>query len=161
MKSILTILLMTLSILPSVAGLNHQQKQSSKSAPLKTTYCELVRNPDKYNGREVTIHATYRYGLEMQDLFCLECRDAGKTWLELNEDMFPKAKSVLKKMPKYAGTVNANFTGVFVSTMGPYGDGGYRFQFVVTAINNIEVVYKGLPPPGLDLRGKMCGNGAI
>jgi hypothetical protein len=158
MKSILTILLMTLSLSLSVIGSNYQEKQSNKSAPLKTSYCELVRNPDKYNGQEVTLHATYSYGLEGQDLLCLECRDAGHTWLEIDKDKFPKIKSALKKMPKDAGIVNADFTGMFVSSRGPYGDGRYRFKFVATAINNIEVVYKGLPPPNLYLRRKMCGN---
>jgi hypothetical protein len=29
-----------------------------------TTFCDLLRNPEKYNGKEVTVRATWRYGFE-------------------------------------------------------------------------------------------------
>ena len=28
------------------------------------TFCDLVRNPEKYNGDEITVRTTYRYGFE-------------------------------------------------------------------------------------------------
>jgi hypothetical protein len=157
MKSLPAILLMTLSVMSGAMGSNYQEKQSGKNAPLKTTYCELVRNPGKYNGQEVTFYATFWYGLHFQDLICLECRDAGSTWLDLNDDTPPKALKAIKKMPKDAGTVNAEFTGVFVSSGMPYGDGHTRLKLIVSDIKNVKVIYKGLPPPGTDLSEKMCG----
>jgi hypothetical protein len=160
MKYLLAILLMTLSVLPMVMGSNYQEKQLSNSAPLNTTYCELVRAPDKYDGQEIIIYATFSYGFEEQYLRCLECSDAGPIWLDLNEDTPPKVDKELKKMPKDAGTVNAEFTGVFVSSGGPYGDGRTRLKLVVSNIKNVKVIYKGLPPPGVDLREKMCGGGS-
>lgn len=54
------------------------------------TFCELLRHPDEYNDRGVTVRATLRYGFETQDLYCLSCRDVGRIRLELVDD--PDAK---------------------------------------------------------------------
>ena len=51
------------------------------------TFCDLVRNPDKYDGQEVSVRATYRYGFEWQELYCLDCKDKGKAWLEVPFDL--------------------------------------------------------------------------
>ncbi|MFN3330192.1 MAG: hypothetical protein ACK419_04620 [Pyrinomonadaceae bacterium] len=121
-------------------------------------FCDLVKNPGKYDGKEVTVRATYRYGFEWQEIFCLGCRDVGKTWLEIG-DITKKSKKVLKKFPKDDGTINALFTGTFESSKGPYGDGSYRFRFVLKEISQVEVVTKsGADPKQLpdDKQKKVC-----
>jgi hypothetical protein len=120
------------------------EKDFSRTAPPVTVvaYCDLVTNPDKYDGKEVTVHATYRYGFEWQEIFCMECRKIAKTWLEFDEELKSDFKSKLKKFPRDQGTVNAIFTGTFHSSKGPYGDGGYRFRFDVRTISSVEVVSK-------------------
>ena len=124
------------------------------------SYCHLIKNPEMYDGKEVTVRATYRYGFEWQELFCLDCRNLGKTWLEIG-DITEKSKNILKKLPRDDGTVNAVFTGTFESSKGPFGDGGYRFRFVLKEISQTEFVTKsGADPNQLpnNLRKKVCGN---
>lgn len=128
-------------------------------------YCDLVKNPEKYDGKEVAVRATYRYGFEWQEMFCLDCRDMGKTWLEIDEDnITKKSKKILKKFPKDDGTINALFTGTFDSSKGSYGDGGYRFRFVLKEISQAKLLTKsGGDPKQLpdDTRKKVCGAAAI
>jgi hypothetical protein len=50
------------------------------------TFCDLVRNPEKYTGRVVTVRALYRVGFEWSELYCPECRNQ-RAWLEFPYDM--------------------------------------------------------------------------
>jgi len=59
----------------------------SAAAQTQVSFCDLLRNPDTYDGKEVTVRATYRYGFERQQLYCLECIDKGRAWLELPDDL--------------------------------------------------------------------------
>jgi hypothetical protein len=129
------------------------------SADGMVAYCDLVTDPDKYDGKEVTVRATYRYGFEWQEVFCMECRKIAKTWLEFDGELNRESKARLKKFPRDQGTVNATFTGTFHSSKGPYGDGGYRFQFDVRAISSVEVLSKqGWDPDHLpaESRKRVC-----
>ncbi|HKS30533.1 MAG TPA: hypothetical protein VJS44_22095 [Pyrinomonadaceae bacterium] len=133
--------------------------QIGKCEPSVVTYCDLVRNPEKYDSKEVTVRATYRYGFEWQEMFCLECREIGKTWIEF-KDIAPDVKAQLRKLPKHQGTINAVFTGTFQSSNGPFGDGGYSFRFIVKAVSRIEVISKDGWTPNklpLDAQKKICG----
>jgi len=135
----------TLCLMLFVLGQNDlghgNNKPRSKPIMPLISYCDLVKNPEKYDGKEVSVRATYRYGFEWQELFCLDCRKTAKTWLEFDNDD-TQYKASLKKFPKNQGTISAIFTGTFHSSKGPYGDGGYRFQFMVTVISDVEVVSK-------------------
>jgi hypothetical protein len=70
------------------------------------SFCELVKNPQLYNGKKVTVRATYKYGYEWQYLYCLTCLDRGKVWLEIPSDVDDASVKALKRTPKGAGTVN-------------------------------------------------------
>lgn len=124
-------------------------------------YCELLRSPTDFDGKKVTVKATYRYGFEWQELFCLPCRDIGKTWLEIEDDLISsRSRKTLKKLPKDGGTVTAIFTGRFESSKGPFGDGSYRFRFVLNEIEQPELVSKsGFDPTQFpkDVQEKICG----
>jgi hypothetical protein len=61
------------------------------------TFCDLVRNPDKYDGQEVSVRTTYRYGFEWQELYCLDCKDTGKAWLEVPFDLDDAAIRPLRR----------------------------------------------------------------
>lgn len=139
--------------------------QKNNNNPMTVEYCALIKNPEKYDGKEVTIRATYRYGFEWQEMFCLDCRDTGKTWLEIDDDnITKKSKKMLRKFPKDDGTINALFTGTFESSKGSFGDGSYRFRFVLKEISQAELVTKsGADPQQLpdDIRKKVCGTMAI
>jgi hypothetical protein len=110
------------------------------------TFCDLIRNPAKYNGKAVTIRATYRYGFEWSDLYCLDCRDQGKAWLDMPVALEDTSARSLKKMPK-AGIVNLTVQGVFVSG-GTFGhSNGYRYKIEPSKISDVVVLQKGLKSP--------------
>jgi hypothetical protein len=132
-----------------------------KDDVLSVSYCDLIKDPEKYDGREVSVHATYMYGFEWQEMLCLDCHYLGKTWLEFDDEFTSTLNAALRKAPKDTGTVNAVFSGVFRSSGGPYGDGRYRFQFNVKSISDVKVVSKnGLSPDALpeNARRKVCGS---
>jgi hypothetical protein len=110
----------------------------------KVTFCELVRNPELYNGKVVTVRATYKYGFEWQMLYCIDCLDKGKAWLEIPTDLDDASLKAMKQAPKEAGTVNLTLEGIFVSGS-TYGHlNGYRYKFVARKISNVAVVIKGM-----------------
>ena len=107
------------------------------------TFCDLIRSPAKYSGKEVTIRATYRYGFEWSELYCLDCLDQGKVWLDMPVALQDTSARSLKKMPKYAGIVNLTVQGVFVSG-GTFGHpNGYRYKIEPYKINDVVVLQKG------------------
>ncbi|MFV0388159.1 MAG: hypothetical protein ACK5NT_05335 [Pyrinomonadaceae bacterium] len=139
-----------------VFGQNVRTQQNIESSTV--TYCELLKNPEKYDGKEVKVRATYRYGFEWSEIYCLDCRSIGKTWLEAS-NITKKSEKILKKLPRDDGTVNAIFTGTFESSKGPFGDGSYRFRFMLKEISQAELVTKsGADPEQLpeDIRKKVC-----
>jgi hypothetical protein len=109
------------------------------------TFCDLVRNPEKYNGEEITVRATYRYGFEWSQLYCLDCAEKGKAWLDTGFLDDASARS-LKRAPKYAGIVNLTVQGAFVSG-DTYGHlNGYRYKIEAHKLSNVAVVQKGMKP---------------
>ena len=112
-------------------------------------FCDLVRNPEEYNGKTVTVRATYRQGFEWRELYCLECLDKGKAWLELPDDynLDTASAKALKRVPKAGGIVNLTVQGVFVSG-GHFGhENGYHYKFVVVKVADVKVLLKGMKNP--------------
>jgi hypothetical protein len=112
------------------------------------TLCDLIRNPEKYNGKEVTIRATYRYGFEWSELYCLDCLDKGKAWLAMPTALQETSARSLKRMPKGAGIVNVTVQGVFISG-GTFGhSNAYRYKIEPSKISDVVVLQKGMKSPG-------------
>jgi hypothetical protein len=127
---------------------------------VNTSYCDLVQNPERYSGQRVSFTATYRYGYEWQEIYCLTCRDTGKTWLEFPQDPPKEMKKAVKGTPKGQGTLNANFKGVFQTKPGSFGDGSYKYQLALEHIADVHVLSRSggvagvLPEPE---RRRVCG----
>ena len=106
------------------------------------TFCELLENPYKYNGQEIRVRATYRYGFEWSYLYCLNCLDKGKAWLS-RSSFGDASERALRKLPKGAGIVNLTVQGIFESG-GTYGhQNGYRYQITADKITDVKVIQKG------------------
>jgi hypothetical protein len=115
-------------------------------------FCDLVRNPEKYNGREVTVRATYRYGFEWSELYCLDCLERGKArsgiaWLRIPSDLDDDSVRSFKKVPKGSGIVNLTVQGVFASGETYGHQNGYRYEIVAQKISDVAVIQKGIKPP--------------
>lgn len=112
------------------------------------TLCELLRNPNEYNGKVVTVRATLRFGFEWSQLYCLDCLESGRAWLDLPSDLEEDqiSRKALKKLPREAGIVNLTVQGVF-SSGGTYGhENGYQFQIRAVRISDVAVIQKGVRP---------------
>ena len=127
------------------------------------TFCDLVRNPEKYSGKEVTIRATYRFGFEWSYLYCLGCADQGRAWLEFPsdyDDLDKTSQRALKRLPKDAGIADITVRGVFVGP-GSYGHlGGYRYKFIIREVRNTVVLIKGMRAPDVEKNAEQksaCG----
>ena len=120
---------------------------------------DLIERPNEYDGRRVSVNATYAYGFEWQEMYCMKCRGGGKTWLELPPTGTRAMRRALRKVPKWQGTLNARFKGVFHAKSGAFGDGGYRFQFVLEAVTDVNIISRsGGAPESLTKaeRARLC-----
>ncbi len=128
---------------PSGAMESWAQQQSKNS---HLTFCELVENPAKYDGQRITVDAYYSYFFEMSWLFCWECKDKGRTWLEIPIDDDAAGRRLhreLAKLPKGHGVINGQFTGIFHAGGGPYGHmGAYRNKFDLQELSHTKVVIR-------------------
>ena len=66
------------------------------SPPDPVKFCDLLRNHAPYNGKEVTVRASYRYGFEWSYLYCLDCPDQDHVWLEFSDDLDDASQKALK-----------------------------------------------------------------
>lgn len=108
------------------------------------TFCDLVRSPQEFSGKEVTVRATYRYGFEWQEFYCLDCLDKGKAWLEIPVDIDDASEKAMRRAPKGAGIVNLTVHGTFFSGS-TYGHlNGYRYKLVAKNISRVAVIVKGM-----------------
>jgi hypothetical protein len=125
-----------------VSGGTSLAEQSVTTVPRTVQFCDLVQNPEIYDGQRVTVRAVYNYGFEWQELLCMECHIRGKTWLQFDSDTAKQVRKGLRKAPRHQGIIIADFTGIFHAKGGPYGDGSYRYSFEVEAVENMKVLAK-------------------
>jgi hypothetical protein len=103
-------------------------------------FCEMMRNPEKYDGKLVRFRATWMYGFEWSYLHCLDCD--GRVWLETSE-VSEKSEKILQRAPKDAGIVNVDVEGLFQT--GGFGHlNGYKYQLKAHTIANLVVISKGM-----------------
>jgi hypothetical protein len=138
--ALLGFLLITFGERAKAKAQHHSEVEMEGYQPV--SYCELMRHPKEYDGKSVAVRTTYRYGFEWQEMFCVKCRDQGKTWLEFAAETSSAVRRALGKAPRHQGTLNATFFGTFRGTKGPYGDGGYAFRFDLRSVKGVEVVSK-------------------
>jgi len=113
-------------------------------------FCDLLRNPEKYRDQRVEVRATFRYGFEWQQLYCLDCLDKGRAWLWLPDEMDDESTRTFKKMPKGAGMVNLTVVGV-LHFGGSYGHrNGYRYELIAQEIRDVAVIRKGTKGPATE-----------
>lgn len=121
--------------------------------------CGLLRDPGRYDGQRVTVSASYRYGFEWQELFCMKCWGGDRVWLEIPTNPPEALTRALRGTPKHEGIANGKFTGIFRGKPGAFGDGGYRFQLEVESVTAVKTISrKGVVPTALpvNLQRRLC-----
>jgi hypothetical protein len=124
----------------------------------------LIKRPSEYDGKRVSVYATYAYGFEWQELYGMKCRGGGKTWLEFPADPPKEMKRALRQAPKGQGTLNGRFSGIFRAKPGAFGDGGYKFQLVLESVTDVQVISRsGGAPEALTEaeRKRLCDGGSV
>lgn len=58
---------------PCPANKNGGAPPAKESQPLSVNFCDLVKSPKGFDGREVRVKAVYRYGEEWSELYSLRC----------------------------------------------------------------------------------------
>ncbi len=86
------------------------------------SYCDLIRNAERYNGKLVRVSAIYRYGFEWSELYCLECVNEAKTWVDFDESFASSTKSGVRKK---IGDHGLKGRTVRVTMIGRFELGGY------------------------------------
>ncbi len=104
------------------------------------SFCDILRSPEKFDGKQISIVASYRFGFEWQELLCISCRGKNKVWLELGDDHPRSLERQLRQLPKNQGIVNGVFTGIFIGKPSAYGDGGYHYQLELLRLTNVTMV---------------------
>jgi hypothetical protein len=114
------------------------------------SYCDLVRNAERYNGRVVRVSAIYRYGFEWSELYCLECVNEAPTCIDFDESFVSSTKkSVRKKIGDHGfkgRTVKVIMVGRF--GMGGCGQmGASRFRLLVSRLEKADILLNESPSP--------------
>jgi hypothetical protein len=115
------------------------------------SYCNLMHNTERYSGKLVRVSAIYRYGFEWSELYCLECVNEARTWVDLDESFMSSTKSSVRKKIGEHGfkgrTVRVIMVGRF-DEGGGYGHmGAYRFRLLVSRLENADVILNDSPSP--------------
>jgi hypothetical protein len=110
----------------------------------RITFCELLKDPEKYSDKEVTVRATWRYGFEWSQFYCIDCSPKEMTWLEISPELDEASNRVLRQVPKGAGIVNITVQGTYKSG-GHYGHmNAYPNQFTARRLSQVAIVSKGM-----------------
>ena len=112
-------------------------------------FCDLLRNPQQHSGQEVRIRATYRYGFEWSELYCLSCRDKGKAWLEF-AGLDDASDQAVRRLPKGSGIVNLTVQGTFVSGARFGHENRYLYKIVARKVSDVAIVQKGIKPQAVE-----------
>ena len=160
MKIYSSIILLLLSLLPAVAQNN---RRASSDIPT-ITFCDLIQNPDLYNGKEVRIHTKYLAKSEVAAFGDPNCSSKeNRTWAEF-DGVSIKATSkpeIYQKVKEQilCGSCGADnhwretemlVTGIFNgSDIGHGRLGAYRFILTVKTVEEIRETEK-TKTPGFD-----------
>jgi hypothetical protein len=140
-----------LPILSVNAGFQDNKRKPDRLPRLEL--CEVLRNSEFYDRKQVTVRATLRLGRKQSQLFCMACIDGGRVWMR---ELLPSSGEVAPGLKKLNDlilenekgiTVNGIFTGTFRGP-GQYGQlGAFTYQIDVQEVREIEAIYNAGPDP--------------
>ena len=157
----------TLACMLPISSVNagFQNNKSKPGQALRVELCEVLRDSEFYNGKQVTLRATFRLGRKQSQLYCMACMAGGRVWMR---EILPSSGEVAPGLKKLNDlileneegiTVNGIFTGTFRGA-GQYGRlGAFTYQIDVQEVSEIEFVSAtGIDPEDLsrEMQKKVC-----
>jgi hypothetical protein len=136
-------------LLLSVVQANAQTNRSAKSDIPTVSFCELIQNPELYNGKEVRFRAQYLSEFEASAFGDSNCTTKGKqTWVEFDRESIKASTKpeLYRKVEEQVFRCGDNYwcvtemlvTGVFHADDKGYGH-LFQYRFMVT-VKNIEEI---------------------
>jgi hypothetical protein len=141
-----------LFILSGHARLQNNKSRPS-SPPARVELCEVLRNSEFYEGKQITVRATFRLGRKERQLFCMACIDEGRVWMR---EILPAGGEIAPGLKRFNDLIQENYkgitlNGIFTGTFrgpGVYGRlGAFTYQIDVQEVREIEVIYSTGPDP--------------
>src|SRR5215467_12265041 len=142
---------LALSFPPAVSRL--MASRQGQSTPVMHL-CDVLKETHQYDGKQITVKATFRSGIATSQLYCLACIDRGSVWMR---ELLPRDGEIspgvrkLNELLHEAGpgiTVNGVFTGIFRGP-GQYGYlGASTYQIDLQEVRDLELIYSGPASPG-------------
>ena len=130
-----------------------QNNTSKPSAPPpRVELCEVLRHSEFYEGKQITVRATFRVGRKERQLFCMACMD-GRVWMR---EILPSGGEIAPGLKKLNDLILENENGMIVNGIftgkfrgpGVYGFlGSFTYQIDVQEVRQIEVIYSSGPEP--------------
>ena len=126
-----------------------QAKQSAAESVQTISFCEILREPNLYQGKLVRVAATWKYGFEWSYLYHHECMSQGnKAWVEFvdEEEECPQTDKVSKRL-KNGFDKKADVVAVgTLAAGGGYGHlNGYRYQFTIKCLERAKQIPVNVP----------------
>ncbi|MBX3291018.1 MAG: hypothetical protein KF855_17040 [Acidobacteria bacterium] len=130
--------------------------QSSNSEIVDVHICDLIHQPELYDGKTIRVSAAYRYGFEWSEIFCSRCwsRDKNRIWVSFG-DTFENSVSRrnkqllgIKSTSNEGRTLAVTFHGRFSATSPKDSHASeYSFGFVVEKAEKVRKLFEGSPVP--------------
>ena len=117
-----------------------QKEQNNQETVLHL--CDVLQKPEQYNGKQITVKATYRVGFENSQMYCMACLSEGYVWMDTAQVHGDVSSSVKKlyRLEKEGGTLNGIFTGTFYGP-GFYGHMGTgKYEIKVEKIRELKLI---------------------
>ncbi|HEY7406346.1 MAG TPA: hypothetical protein VIB39_22660 [Candidatus Angelobacter sp.] len=167
-QTVMLMFLTTLACLLFILSANGRfraNKGKPASLPARVELCEVLRNSEFYEGKQITVKATFRLGRKQSQLFCMGCIDSGRVWMR---EVLPASGEIAPGLKRLNDLIQENENGIMVNGIftgtfrgpGVYGRlGAFTYQVDVQEVREIEVIYNAGPDPedlSAEMRKKVC-----
>jgi len=118
--------------------------------PIETSFCDIVSNPDKYNGSLIQTRTTLAASFENAFAYDLNCYDKKNlVWYETdNEKAEASLRNFLEIKIHETKRADVTFVGIFQHDADGFGHlNGFRFRFIINDVKEINIIPQDVPWP--------------
>ncbi len=143
----ITFLLLSLANCSATGNRSAQQGRTPRgnspdqNAVASLSYCDLLKNPDLYAGKQVRVRASWQFGFETTFIYDRQCPLSPKAWLEFvsDDEACPQTKQNRSLPTQSDKEADVTVVGRLYGP-GRHGHlGDYEYKFVVACLEKIKV----------------------